>query len=264
MITAYGTIESAVAATKQGAFYYFTKPFKNDEVLAVLRNAIERRRLVRENRELRDRLRAGAHRFDEIIGGSAQMKTLFDLIARAAPSRATVLVAGRERHRQGTGGARVPSAFGAGRQGVRHRQLGQPAAGPARIEPVRPREGRVHRRGVPEEGPVRAGRQGHDLLRRDRQHPDRHAVQAAARDPGARVHAARRRGHHQGGRADHRGHQRRPARNDRAGKIPRGPVLPPERHHRRTAAAARSPRGHSAARAALPRQVQPRRAGGTR
>src|SRR5436309_6247408 len=56
MITAYGTIENAVAATKQGAFYYFTKPFKNDDVLAVLRNAIERRRLVRENRELRNTL----------------------------------------------------------------------------------------------------------------------------------------------------------------------------------------------------------------
>ena len=107
MITAYGTIESAVAATKQGAFYYFTKPFKNDEVLAVLRNAIERRRLVRENRELRDRLRAGAHRFDEIIGASAPMKTLFDLIARAAPSRATALIQGES----GTGKELVARAF---------------------------------------------------------------------------------------------------------------------------------------------------------
>src|SRR5690606_24268646 len=60
MITAYGTIDGAVAATKQGAFYYFTKPFKNDEVLAVLRNAVERRRLVRENQVLRDRLRSDA------------------------------------------------------------------------------------------------------------------------------------------------------------------------------------------------------------
>jgi DNA-binding NtrC family response regulator len=107
MITAYGTIEGAVAATKQGAFYYFTKPFKNDEVLAVLRNAIERRRLVRENRELRDRLRSGAHRFDEIIGGSAPMKALFDLIARAAPSRATALIQGES----GTGKELVARAF---------------------------------------------------------------------------------------------------------------------------------------------------------
>ncbi len=94
MITAFGTIESAVAATKQGAFHYFPKPFKNDEVLAVLRNALERRRLVQENRELRDRLRAGASRFDEIVGSSGRMKEVFDLIARAAPSRATVLIQG--------------------------------------------------------------------------------------------------------------------------------------------------------------------------
>jgi DNA-binding NtrC family response regulator len=94
MITAFGTIESAVAATKQGAYYYFPKPFKNDDVLTVLRNAIERRRLVLENRELRDRLRSGAHRFDEIIGGGASMRALFDLIARAAPSRATALIQG--------------------------------------------------------------------------------------------------------------------------------------------------------------------------
>jgi two-component system response regulator PilR (NtrC family) len=107
MITAYGTIESAVAATKQGAFYYFTKPFKNDEVLAVIRNAFERRQLVRENRELRNRLRAGTHRMDAIIGGSPKMKALFDLVARAAPSRTTVLIQGES----GTGKELVAQAF---------------------------------------------------------------------------------------------------------------------------------------------------------
>jgi DNA-binding NtrC family response regulator len=107
MITAYGTIENAVAATKQGAFYYFTKPFKNDEVLAVLRNAIERRRLVLENRQLRDQLRSGAHRFDEIIGGSPKMKAVYDLVARAAPSRATVLIQGES----GTGKELIARAF---------------------------------------------------------------------------------------------------------------------------------------------------------
>ncbi|MFI5177339.1 MAG: sigma-54-dependent transcriptional regulator [Vicinamibacterales bacterium] len=94
MITAFGTIDGAVAATKQGAFHYLAKPFKNDEVLAVLRNAIERRRLVRENRVLRDRLRSGASRFDEIVGGSQRMKGVYDLISRAAPSRTTVLIQG--------------------------------------------------------------------------------------------------------------------------------------------------------------------------
>jgi DNA-binding NtrC family response regulator len=107
MITAFGTIESAIAATKQGAFYYFTKPFKNDEVIAVLRNAIERRRLVRENRALRDQLRSDAYRFDEIIGGSSRIRAVYDLISRAAPSRATVLIQGES----GTGKELVARAF---------------------------------------------------------------------------------------------------------------------------------------------------------
>ena len=107
MITAYGTIESAVAATKQGAFHYFPKPFKNDDVLVVLRNAVDRRRLLRENRALRDQLRSGAHRYDEIIGGSQKMKSVYDLISRAAPSRATVLIQGES----GTGKELVARAF---------------------------------------------------------------------------------------------------------------------------------------------------------
>jgi two-component system, NtrC family, response regulator PilR len=107
MVTAFGTIEGAIAATKLGAFHYVPKPFKNDEVLAVLRNAIERRRLVRENRELRDRLRSDSHRFDEIIGGSPKMRAVYDLIARAAPSRTTVLIQGGS----GTGKELAARAF---------------------------------------------------------------------------------------------------------------------------------------------------------
>ena len=51
IITAYASVESAISAMKSGAFDYITKPFKNDEVLVVVRNAMERRRLVHENRE---------------------------------------------------------------------------------------------------------------------------------------------------------------------------------------------------------------------
>jgi DNA-binding NtrC family response regulator len=107
MITAFGTIENAIAATKQGAFHYFTKPFKNDEVLVILRNAVERRRLSRENRVLRDQLRSDDYRFDEIIGGSQKIRVVYDLIARAAPSRATVLIQGES----GTGKELVARAF---------------------------------------------------------------------------------------------------------------------------------------------------------
>jgi len=107
MITAFGTIQSAITATKQGAFHYFTKPFKNDDVLVVLRNAVERRRLVRENTALRDQLRSDSHRFGDLIGGSNRIRAVYDLITRAAPSRATVLIQGES----GTGKELVARAF---------------------------------------------------------------------------------------------------------------------------------------------------------
>jgi DNA-binding NtrC family response regulator len=106
MIMAFGTIDTAVRATKQGAFHYFTKPFKNDEVLVVLRNAVERRRLLRENLELRNRLKSGSHRFEQIIGGSPKMRAIYDLVGRAAPSRTTVLIQGES----GTGKELVAQA----------------------------------------------------------------------------------------------------------------------------------------------------------
>src|SRR5687767_15070364 len=56
MITAFASMENAIAAMKKGAFDYITKPFKNDEVLVVVRNAVERRRLVAENVALKQNL----------------------------------------------------------------------------------------------------------------------------------------------------------------------------------------------------------------
>jgi two-component system response regulator PilR (NtrC family) len=94
MITAFASVENAIAAMKRGAFDYITKPFKNDEVLVVLKNAIERRQLVDENRALRQNLQARAHRFGEIIGKSSPMRQVFDLVIQAAPSRTTILING--------------------------------------------------------------------------------------------------------------------------------------------------------------------------
>jgi DNA-binding NtrC family response regulator len=107
MVTAKSTIENAITATKRGAFHFIAKPFQNDEVLLILHNALERRRLLKENLELRTRLRSGGHRFDEIIGGSPNMKAVYDLISRAAPSRSTVLVQGES----GTGKELVARAL---------------------------------------------------------------------------------------------------------------------------------------------------------
>jgi two-component system response regulator PilR (NtrC family) len=94
MLTAFASVESAIAAMKKGAFDYITKPFKNEEVLLVVRNAVERRQLRAENTALRQTLQAQHQSFPGIIGRSRKMKQVFDLIVQAAPSRSTILVTG--------------------------------------------------------------------------------------------------------------------------------------------------------------------------
>ncbi|WP_029895451.1 sigma-54-dependent transcriptional regulator [Desulfohalovibrio reitneri] len=90
MLTAYGTVGSAVEAMKRGAFDYLSKPADNDELVAVLDKAREWGRLHRENRELKQRLTAGP----DMVGQSAPMRRLAELIEQVGPSEATVLIQG--------------------------------------------------------------------------------------------------------------------------------------------------------------------------
>ena len=66
MLTAYASIQTAVSATKKGAFDFVTKPFKNDELLLIIKNVLERQKLVQENQQLKKTLRTQAS-FQNII-----------------------------------------------------------------------------------------------------------------------------------------------------------------------------------------------------
>ena len=93
VITAYGTIESAVEAMKQGAFDYITKPFNRDELRLTLGKALKMRRLEQENVELRAEV-TDRYCFENIIGSSGKMKEVLDLAGRVAASDANVLITG--------------------------------------------------------------------------------------------------------------------------------------------------------------------------
>ncbi len=93
MITAYGTIKTAVEAMRLGAYNYIPKPFDIDEMRTMIQHALSNRILEQENYELRAQLKT-TYRFDNIVGNSGKMQELFKLIERAADSRATVLITG--------------------------------------------------------------------------------------------------------------------------------------------------------------------------
>src|SRR3954468_10290185 len=105
MMTAYGTIRSAVEAMRRGAFDYLTKPFDNDELLLMINRALELRRLSSEVEELRAEL-STRYGFNEIVGISPKLQAVFRQMAKVAPIDATVLIEGES----GTGKEMVARA----------------------------------------------------------------------------------------------------------------------------------------------------------
>ncbi|MBM3334034.1 sigma-54-dependent Fis family transcriptional regulator, partial [Candidatus Sumerlaeota bacterium] len=93
VLTAFGTIPSAVEAMQSGAFNYLTKPINLSELRLQVERAMEKRRLELENEQLHAEL---DHRFgfEGIVGDSPPMRALFDQLRRIAPSKATVLIEG--------------------------------------------------------------------------------------------------------------------------------------------------------------------------
>jgi len=93
IMTAYSSVDTAVAALRKGAYDYVTKPFVNEDLLQTIKNAITQRNLFIENRLLRRELRQ-AHRAKDMIGASEAMQGVFDLLGKVAATNASVLVLG--------------------------------------------------------------------------------------------------------------------------------------------------------------------------
>ena len=106
MLTAYGSIELAVDATRRGAANFLTKPWNNNKLLLEIRNVLERHRLQAENERLRSQLglpRVG----DTLVGQSGSIQRVFDMVRQVAPTGSTVLVSGES----GTGKELVARAI---------------------------------------------------------------------------------------------------------------------------------------------------------
>ncbi len=98
MITAFGSIDTAIEAIREGAFDYISKPFKLEEIKITVRRALEQRRLLRENQYYRQEL-LEKYQFKNVIGRTPQMFQVYKTIARVADTKSTILLYGE----RGTG-----------------------------------------------------------------------------------------------------------------------------------------------------------------
>jgi two-component system response regulator PilR (NtrC family) len=106
VVTAYASPQTAISAMKQGAYDYLTKPFKLDDISAVIGRAMEKRALVQVNAALREQV-AGRYRLGSLLGKSPAMQRLFELIGKIHSTRTGVLITGES----GTGKELVARAL---------------------------------------------------------------------------------------------------------------------------------------------------------
>jgi two-component system NtrC family response regulator/two-component system response regulator HydG len=106
LMTAYGTVETAVKAMQKGAEDYLTKPVNMEELEIQIKKILFKSRLLQETKDLREQLR-DKYKFENIIGNSPQMQSIFKTVEQIAASRATVLITGES----GTGKELIASAI---------------------------------------------------------------------------------------------------------------------------------------------------------
>jgi DNA-binding NtrC family response regulator len=115
MMTAYGSVDTAVEAMRRGAWHFVTKPLNLDEVEMLLKRALRGRTLETENKQLTQQVRK-SHKLDRLIGKSPEIAKVSEIIQQVAPTRATILIEGES----GTGKEVVA--------GLLHHLSGRPAA----------------------------------------------------------------------------------------------------------------------------------------
>ena len=179
VMTAFGNLESAIAAIRAGAYDFVTKPIEMELLAVILRRAVERRQLQQQIHSLRETVqRAG--RFEDLLGQSPPMLKLYDQLAQIADSEASVLIMGES----GTGKEVVARAC---TSVAKRREKPFVAVNVAALpdtllesELVRARQGGLHRRPQRPQGAFRPGR-GRDVVsRRNRRDAAGDAAQAAA------------------------------------------------------------------------------------
>ena len=106
MITACASVETAVEAMKQGAYDYIVKPFNPEEIILTIKKVIEHQKVLEENRRLRKDW-ASKYQLKDIIGASAKMKSVHQLVRTVAPTSSTILIEGES----GTGKELVAHAI---------------------------------------------------------------------------------------------------------------------------------------------------------
>jgi two-component system response regulator PilR (NtrC family) len=106
MITAYASADTAIKAMKEGAYDYITKPFKVEEIKLIIKNALEKKNLQKENILLKQAVRDRFH-FGNIIGQSPKMVALYDLLEKVSPTKTNILMTGES----GTGKELVAKAI---------------------------------------------------------------------------------------------------------------------------------------------------------
>src|SRR5205823_1430485 len=106
VMTAFGSLQTAIAAIRAGAYDFVTKPIEMELLAVILHRAVERRRLTEQVRALSEAV-ARSSRFEELLGESAAMARLYDQLARIADSEASVLITGES----GTGKEFVAKAL---------------------------------------------------------------------------------------------------------------------------------------------------------